>query len=224
MAYEPTIWKDRAVEKPKTYTIQDNGDGTVTLIPMPGIVTEEGTPVNANNLNKLEQGLKSHEADYAAHWNKIDEVILSADAVQVDLNMPSDYDEFRIICSNLKGTHASLNGALILKINQNGVVKGYKSTSAGGNSAITQFKMDDVLASPSYTKNSRVNLLVFNSKDNLGTFVDCVTSIGALQTFNKYYALSNSYEKISTITLLSEPSYIPIVAGATFEIWGRKYE
>lgn len=63
MAYEPTIWKDRIVEKPKTYTIQNNPDGSITLIPAPGVVTEEGTPVNANNLNKLEQGLKTHEAD-----------------------------------------------------------------------------------------------------------------------------------------------------------------
>lgn len=67
MAYEPTIWKDRVVEKPRTFNIVNNPDGTVTLVPAPGVVVEEGTPVNAANLNKLEQGLKTHEADNAKH-------------------------------------------------------------------------------------------------------------------------------------------------------------
>lgn len=72
MAYNPTIWKDRAVEKPRTYTIQNNPDGTVTLIPAPGAIVEPGTPVNAANMNKLEQGLKTHEADYAkSDWTLI---------------------------------------------------------------------------------------------------------------------------------------------------------
>jgi hypothetical protein len=55
--YVPITWKDRAVEKPRTYTIQDNGDGTVTLIPVPGTVYEGGTPVNAGNMNHIEQGI-----------------------------------------------------------------------------------------------------------------------------------------------------------------------
>ena len=36
------IWKDRAVEKPRTFTIQNNPDGTVTLIPAPGTIVEPG--------------------------------------------------------------------------------------------------------------------------------------------------------------------------------------
>ena len=65
------VWKDRAVERPRTYTIQNNPDGTVTLIPAPGQIIEEGTPVNASNLNGLEEDLESHKADDAAHgWNE----------------------------------------------------------------------------------------------------------------------------------------------------------
>jgi hypothetical protein len=37
----------------------DNGDGTITLVPAPGTVTEAGTPVNAVNMNKLEQGVEN---------------------------------------------------------------------------------------------------------------------------------------------------------------------
>jgi len=57
MAYTPTEWKDRVVEHPRTYTIQDNGDGTITLTPEPGTIYEPGTPVSAPNMNKIEQGL-----------------------------------------------------------------------------------------------------------------------------------------------------------------------
>lgn len=47
------VWKDLVVEKPKTYKINDNGDGTFTLIPAFGTTLEQGTPVNASNMNKL---------------------------------------------------------------------------------------------------------------------------------------------------------------------------
>jgi len=65
--YTPTQWKDRIVEKPRTFQVQNNPDSTITLIPAPGTVVQEGTPVNATNLNKLEQGLASHTADSMPH-------------------------------------------------------------------------------------------------------------------------------------------------------------
>lgn len=65
MSYTPTEWKDRVVEKPRTFNMQNNPDGTVTLTPAPGTVVQEGTPVNAANLNKIEQGFVSHLADGA---------------------------------------------------------------------------------------------------------------------------------------------------------------
>ena len=46
-------FKDRIVEFPNRYSLTDNGDGTKTLTPFPGEVTEEGTPVNAANLNEI---------------------------------------------------------------------------------------------------------------------------------------------------------------------------
>jgi hypothetical protein len=57
MGYPVTEWKDRTVENPRTYTMLDNGDGTYTLIPAPGTVYEEGTPVSAALMNKIEQGI-----------------------------------------------------------------------------------------------------------------------------------------------------------------------
>lgn len=44
-------WVDRKVERPNTFVIQNNSDGTVTLIPAPGTIQQAGTPLNAENLN-----------------------------------------------------------------------------------------------------------------------------------------------------------------------------
>lgn len=67
MAYQKTVWKDQNVENPRTYVERDNGDGTVTLLDAFGTVTELGTPVNAANMNKIENGI----ADLETYINTI---------------------------------------------------------------------------------------------------------------------------------------------------------
>lgn len=57
MAYIKQIWEDRIVEKPMTYTMTTNEDGTVTLTPVPGTITKEGSKVNAERLNHMEEGI-----------------------------------------------------------------------------------------------------------------------------------------------------------------------
>lgn len=57
MAYNPTEWKNREVEKPRTFFVQTNTDGSVTLTPSEGQITEPGTPIMADNMNKIEQAL-----------------------------------------------------------------------------------------------------------------------------------------------------------------------
>jgi hypothetical protein len=54
VAYSKTVWKDRVVQNPLTYTLQSNGDGTTTLIPAEGAITEPGTALTAAALNNLE--------------------------------------------------------------------------------------------------------------------------------------------------------------------------
>jgi hypothetical protein len=57
LVYLKTIWENREVEKPRTYTLQGNGDGTTTLIPAEGNIISEGTPIVAENLNNMENGI-----------------------------------------------------------------------------------------------------------------------------------------------------------------------
>lgn len=67
MAYNPTVWKNREVEKPRTFEVQDNPDGTITLIPSEGKVNEPGTPIMAVNMNKIEDELVRQDGVVTKH-------------------------------------------------------------------------------------------------------------------------------------------------------------
>ncbi|WP_424766291.1 hypothetical protein [Paenibacillus sp. sgz302251] len=62
MAYSKTTWVDRAVATPNKYTKSGETPTEVTLIQAPGTITQAGTPINANNLNKIEVGLEAAAA------------------------------------------------------------------------------------------------------------------------------------------------------------------
>ena len=70
MAYEKTVWKDHVVERPKTYRMVENADGTVTLVSETGQVIQQGTALNAENLNKIEDALEDHETELGDRLEK----------------------------------------------------------------------------------------------------------------------------------------------------------
>lgn len=79
MAYQPTDWRNREVERPRTFEMQNNPDGTTTLIPSEGVVTEPGTPIMASNMNKIEDQLVVMEHHAANHLpGGIDPIPLNA--------------------------------------------------------------------------------------------------------------------------------------------------
>ena len=55
--YTRTNWHNRAVQRPRTYVETTNSDNSVTHTPAPGTVAQEGTPLNEDNLNNMEQGI-----------------------------------------------------------------------------------------------------------------------------------------------------------------------
>ena len=55
--YVKNTWVNQDVERPKTYEVTTNADGSITLTDSFGLVTELGTPVNADNMNHIEDGL-----------------------------------------------------------------------------------------------------------------------------------------------------------------------
>lgn len=110
MAYSKTTWKDRNVQFPNRFTKIDNADGTTTLNVAQGSIIEQGTPVNATNLNNMELGI---EAVSDATYFK--EVGGSATAITVNLNTTLvDGLPINFICKYANGGGTTtLNGVLI---------------------------------------------------------------------------------------------------------------
>lgn len=55
MPHARNVWKDHMVERPRTYSMIENEDGTYTLVPQPGTVFQQGTPQSANHFNRIEE-------------------------------------------------------------------------------------------------------------------------------------------------------------------------
>lgn len=90
MSYIKTEWKDRVVDNARTYTVQNNSDGTITLIPAPGTITEEGTPVNAVNMNKIESELETLDKGQIKIYTTTSELAITSDSgiAYVDVTVP----------------------------------------------------------------------------------------------------------------------------------------
>lgn len=65
-SYTPTEWQDHYVERPQTYVVKENADGTITLVSMEGQIIKQGTPLNASNFNNMEAGITSAKEELAA--------------------------------------------------------------------------------------------------------------------------------------------------------------
>jgi len=63
MAYTKNVWTDQQVERPRTYTVTKNQDNTITLQDAFGVATDLGTPVNATNMNHIEDGIEQCYTD-----------------------------------------------------------------------------------------------------------------------------------------------------------------
>lgn len=82
MAYLPNTWVDQNVQRPKTYNFTQNDDGSTTLIDAFGDVTELGTPVNADYMNHIENGI----AGCAIRKYSTTETFIKGEWVQADLD------------------------------------------------------------------------------------------------------------------------------------------
>ena len=91
MAYIPNEWQDQIVQRPKTYQITSNDDGSVTLVDSFGLVTELGTPVNADHMNYIENGISG----CAIRKYSTNEVFIKGEWVKGEL------DSKQVICESL---------------------------------------------------------------------------------------------------------------------------
>ena len=133
MAYEKTIWKNREVERPRTFMMQNNPDGTVTLIPAEGEIIEPGTPIIAENMNKIEQGIKDAHDELAAHKaeiateTKLGHVMVDGDTIQITstgvissksgFDASTEYIEIGLGATSTKGRNIAIGYNAISGVN-----------------------------------------------------------------------------------------------------------
>lgn len=72
VSYTRVNFKNRVVERPRTYTLTTNEDSSVTLTPAFGEVEEAGVPLNAENLNKMDKGVSDCAAAIGELENNVD--------------------------------------------------------------------------------------------------------------------------------------------------------
>ncbi|MEK4628117.1 hypothetical protein MKZ17_07910 [Solibacillus sp. FSL R7-0682] len=125
MAYEPTEWKNREVEKPRTFNVQNNADGTITLIPAEGQVTEPGTPIMAVNMNKIENQLVKLDEEFQ-DFNPIPSGLISMWSGAVN-TIPAGW----ALCNGQNGTPNLLNRFIV------GAGSTYAVDATGGSDTVT---------------------------------------------------------------------------------------
>jgi len=98
MPYTKKVWTDRTVERPLTFIMQNNTDGTITLIPSEGDIITTGTPITATNLNAIETQYDNAMADgliEAQNWVKLFGLGGPSAIKNVDLNTISETGFYR---------------------------------------------------------------------------------------------------------------------------------
>jgi hypothetical protein len=214
MTYDPVNWKNRVVERPRTYHIQNNPDGTVTLIPAPGQVYEEGTPVDALHLNKMEQGLVTHLADDARHLtpDMVDKININMIESRTSDLVPTSLTEGRLWQRSDLSTvklRAILNGEVVYipyspqYLYKNGkenetFIAGY-STGTGTQSKASQYLSLQVTAA------SSIRTYATSRKIDLGKIATITVEWEASPTFS-------TYASSAEILVLANPSDLDAVA------------
>lgn len=117
--YTKKAWLDHFVTNPRTYTMVQNADGTVTLVPMFGAVIQQGTALNAENLNHLEQGVQDAHDDMSGFLMEYNEY---QDIIEELLALMIRYDQSMTLTDAQKAIVRATIGAQ-LAISASGMLK-----------------------------------------------------------------------------------------------------
>lgn len=80
--FNPINWKDRIVERPRTYTEVTNPDGSRTDTPSPGEIQEPGTQISATNLNQMDHGIQDAKVGAELMLNALRQIGWRTDALE----------------------------------------------------------------------------------------------------------------------------------------------
>ncbi|MBC3798013.1 hypothetical protein [Acetobacterium tundrae] len=86
MAYTKTQWQDHVTTYNNRYTETENADGSINLTKVQGEVIQQGTPMSAENFNKLEAGVETAHETLDAHIVNTDVHITSDEKEAIEKN------------------------------------------------------------------------------------------------------------------------------------------
>lgn len=186
MTYSKTNWQDRAVQNPRTYTVTNNADGSITLAPKPGTVMQEGTPVNASNMNKIEDGIKAaHDVIEAPSYsNPTDET------AQV-ISIPST-----AVKGELKLLEKSMTLKNELNYNRDTWAEWVKSAGVVGDTTGLEFTADgaslrNAMLTYNFKQSAKYGFLFYVVNNTLSTIGNFFCGGGVTRPFNGISFLSS---------------------------------
>ena len=177
MAYTKNTWEDQNVERPRTYAVQNNQDSTITLTDSFGVVTTLGTPVNATNMNHIEDGIESCDTaitNLQSQVTTLDASVVKKTGDQTITGTKTFSTAVKVPNSSVSGSALALmySGSHILKLGDgtmiqwgSGATSNYYTnidmyqafaskddyyvflTDTGGQTAVSSFKVIDYVSS-----------------------------------------------------------------------------
>ena len=139
MSYTKQTWQDHVTSRPHTYTETVNQDGTKTL-EAAGEVLQQGSPMSAERLNHMEQGIEdAHSAAAQLGTDKVDKVsgkqLSTEDYTTTEKNKLaglSNYDDTTAFNTMVRADAAGEDGKSQLYKVVNGMRENIDPVSSGG--------------------------------------------------------------------------------------------
>lgn len=225
-------WKDRIVERPRTFNTQNNPDGSITLIPAPGEIIQEGTPVNAENLNRLGEEYDEFVSEVLgkledAKFTLITSIEITQNTQQVEISIPDENKEFIIIGKNIKAGSNTFAAML------NGIKGEYSHTGWISDSDSYSNRYISITDSYGYGGNAPDNIfrLYFSPTRSLKTTIVTCESAWQENRYNSSYRVRQSQVVVDSEQKLTKIVFYVsdnrgtidgVIYGGTFELWGVK--
>lgn len=187
----------------------------------------DGNFKRKNHIAKSKSGVTfdDHLAEDMMHWKLVDRVTTSTNAVQIDIPIPQNYNEIKVVMKNVFGTVNNFGVALGFNNVKSSSYRFMRITgtsvySNNGNSiemgASTDFGVN--------SNNNMCNIHLFNHPNTYPSAIIDLFTITSTPTHNlvSIRGVFRVMQKINTLNIKTTvPADSLISAGAVFEVWGR---
>jgi hypothetical protein len=151
-------------------------------------------------------------------WQKIDEITLDTDTSQLDISIPKENKEIRIVGTDLQSTYHD-SQPMYLRFNNDDTSNHYYWTRASGTSVSTNsgtgnIELYHILGYSDYYGGVEINII-----DSINSVM--VTADGANTRGDRSSHIVGGWRKNSALETINLEPARPLKKGCKFEIWGR---